>query len=227
MGINTKDMMNEMGAAFAVTWLVFGYTVWTGEAMMSETELVGIGMGGGLMAVAALAVVWMAFAGAHVLPPVTWMHMMTGELDDTDAWMANGLKLAMQIVGGGLALVTMAQLNPEGVTYDESMTEMVDGVATVMAMEAYSFDEMRLLGGIAAGAILWCIHSKTDNPWAMSIGVIAMASYIGAEGSTDMASVLMNKMGDLVPTLLAYLEAGLAVGLGAMLAMKIDENLDQ
>jgi hypothetical protein len=59
----------------------------------------------------------------------------------------------------------------------------------------------------------------------MSIGVIAMASYIGAEGSTDMASMLMNKMGDLVPTLLAYIEAGLAVGLGAMLAMKIDENL--
>ena len=232
MGMDTKDMMNEMGAAFAVTWLVFGYTVWDGGTDFASaegaTELIGLGMmEGGIMAVAALAVVWMAFAGAHILPPVTWMHMMTGELDDTDAWMANGLKLAMQIVGGGLALVTMAQLNPEGVTYDQSMTEVVDGVATVMAMEAYSFDEMRLLGGIAAGAILWCIHSKTDNPWAMSIGVIAMASYIGAEGSTDMASVLMNEMGDLVPTLLAYLEAGLAVGLGAMLAMKIDENLDQ
>ena len=225
MGINTKDMMNEMGAAFAVTWLVFGYTVWTGDAMTSDTELIGIGMGGGLMAVAALGVIWMAFAGAHILPPITWMHIMTGDLSDKDAWLSNGLKLAMQIVGGVLALVTMAQINTGGVTYDESMTEMVDGVATVMAMEAYSFDEMRLLGGIAAGAILWCIHTKTENAWAMSIGVIAMASYIGAEGSTDMASMLMNKMGDLVPTLLAYIEAGLAVGLGAMLAMKIDENL--
>ena len=218
MAMDTKDMMNEMGAAFAVTWLVFGYTVWNDPAdMTAGTELIGIGIGGGLMAVAALAVVWMAFAGAHILPPVTWMHMMTGELDDTEAWIANGIKLAMQILGGILALVTMSQLNDDGVTYAESMNDM--------AMADWAFDEMRMLGGIVAGAILWCIHTKTENAWAMSIGVIAMASYIGAEGSTDMASMLMNKMGDLVPTLLAYIEAGLAVGLGAMLAMKIDENL--
>ena len=218
MAMDTKDMMNEMGAAFAVTWLVFGYTVWNDPAdMTAGTELIGIGMGGGLMAVAALAVVWMAFAGAHILPPVTWMHMMTGELDDTDAWMANGIKLVMQILGGILALVTMSQLNDNGVTYAESMNDM--------AMADWAFDEMRMLGGIVAGAILWCIHTKTENAWAMSIGVIAMASYIGAEGSTDMASMLMNEMGDIVPTLLAYLEAGVAVGLGAMLAMKIDENL--
>ena len=218
MAMDTKDMMNEMGAAFAVTWLVFGYTVWNDPAdMTAGTELIGIGMGGGLMAVAALAVVWMAFAGAHILPPVTWMHMMTGELDDTDAWMANGIKLVMQILGGILALVTMSQLNDNGVTYAESMNDM--------AMADWAFDEMRMLGGIVAGAILWCIHTKTENAWAMSIGIIAMASYIGAEGSTDMASMLMNEMGDIVPTLLAYLEAGVAVGLGAMLAMKIDENL--
>ena len=218
MAMDTKDMMNEMGAAFAVTWLVFGDTVWNDPAdMTAGTELIGIGMGGGLMAVAALAVVWMAFAGAHILPPVTWMHMMTGELDDTEAWIANGIKLAMQILGGILALVTMSQLNDDGVTYAESMNDM--------AMADWAFDEMRMLGGIVAGAILWCIHTKTENAWAMSIGVIAMASYIGAEGSTDMASMLMNEMGDIVPTLLAYLEAGVAVGLGAMLAMKIDENL--
>ncbi|MDC3299725.1 hypothetical protein OAV20_00635 [Euryarchaeota archaeon] len=227
MGMDTKDMMNEMGAAFAVTWLVFGYTVWMDAAALPAggTELIGIGMGGGIMAVAALAVVWMAFAGAHILPPVTWMHMMTGELDDTDAWMANGIKLLMQIVGGGLALVMMSMVNDDGVTYAQSMTDYASGAVDPSAMEAWSFDEMRLLGGIAAGAILWCIHSKTDSPWAMSIGVVAMASYIGAEGSTDMASMLMNEMGDLVPTLMAYLEAGVAVGLGAMLAMKIDENL--
>jgi hypothetical protein len=230
MGMDTKDMMNEMGAAFAVTWLVFGYTIWDGGTDFATaegaTELIGIGMmEGGIMAVAALAVVWMAFAGAHILPPVTWMHMMTGELDDTDAWMANGIKLLMQIVGGGLALVMMSMVNEDGVTYAQSMTDYAGGAVDSSAMEAWSFDEMRLLGGIAAGAILWCIHSKTDSPWAMSIGVVAMASYIGAEGSTDMASMLMNEMGDLVPTLMAYLEAGVAVGLGAMLAMKIDENL--
>jgi len=216
MAMDTKDMMNEMGAAFAVTWLVMGYTVWTGEAMASETALVGIGMSG-IMGVAALGVAWMAFAGAHILPPVTFMHMMTGELDDTDAWMANGLKLAMQIVGGLLALVMMVELNDNGVTYSESMGGE--------AMADWAFDGMTMAGGIAAGAVLWCIHSRTDNPWATAVGVIAMGSYIGASGSTDMASMLANEMGDLVPTLLDYIVTGVSVGLGALLATKIDEAM--
>ena len=44
MAMDTKDMMNEMGAAFAVTWLVMGYTVWNDPAdMTAGTELIGIG----------------------------------------------------------------------------------------------------------------------------------------------------------------------------------------
>jgi hypothetical protein len=222
MGMDTKDMMNEMGAAFAVTWLVMGYTVWTGDAMASSTALVGIGMGG-IMAVAALGVAWMAFAGAHILPPVTWMHIMTGDLADTDAWMANGMKLVMQIVGGLVALFLMAELNDGGVTYDESMTNTATG--EVEAMAAWSLEAMTLLGGIAAGAVLWCIHSKSDNAWATAVGVVALGSYIGATGSTDMASMFANQLGDLVPTLLDYVVTGASVGLGAMLAMKIDENM--
>ena len=216
MGMDTKDMMNEMGAAFAVTWLVMGYSVWSGAAMASEVELIGIGMGG-IMAVAALGVAWMAFAGAHILPPVTWMHIMTGDLADADSWMANGTKLAMQVVGGALALVMMASLNDDGVTYAQSMGGE--------AMADFAFDEMAIAGGVAAGAILWCIHSKAGNVWATAVGVVAMGSYIGATGSTDMASMLMNEMGDLLPTLLDWLVTGISVGLGALLATKVDENL--
>ena len=216
MGMDTKDMMHEMGAAFAVTWLVMGYTVWDGAAMASTTSLVGIGMGG-IMAVAALGVAWMASAGAHILPPVTWMHIMTGDLADADSWMANGTKLAMQVVGGALALIMMSSINDNGVTYAESM-----GGA---AMAAWEFDAMTIAGGVAAGAMLWCIHSKADNAWATAVGVVALGGYIGATGSTDMASMLMNEMGDLVPTLLDWLVTGISVGLGALVATKIDENL--
>ena len=215
MAMDTKDMMNEMGAAFAVTWLVFGYTVWTGDAMASDTELIGIGMGGGLMAVAALGVIWMAFAGAHILPPVTWMHIMTGDLGDTDAWATNGAKLAMQVVGGALALIMMAEMY-DGPSYADAWPD---------GQEDWAFDAMTMAGGIAAGAVLWCIHSKTDNAWATAIGVIAMGTYVGAEGSTDMASMLMNDMGDLMPVLLDWVMTGVSVGLGALLATKIDENL--
>ena len=217
MGMDTKDMMNEMGAAFAVTWLVMGYTVWNDPAdLTAGVTLVGIGMSG-IMAVAALGVAWMAFAGAHILPPVTWMHIMTGDLADADSWMANGTKLAMQVVGGALALIMMASLNDDGVTYAQSMGGE--------AMADFAFDEMAIAGGVAAGAILWCIHSKAGNVWATAVGVVAMGSYIGATGSTDMASMLINEMGDLVPTLLDWLVTGISVGLGALVATKIDENL--
>ena len=212
MGMDTKDMMNEMGAAFAVTWLVFGMWVIGDDGL----ELVGIGMGG-IMTVAALGVAWMAFAGAHILPPVTWMHIMTGDLADTDSWIANGTKLAMQVVGGALALIMMAEMNADHVTYAQAS----GGVA----MAAFEFDEMAIAGGVAAGAILWCIHSKAGNVWATAVGVVAMGSYIGATGSTDMASMLINEMGDLVPTLLDWLVTGISVGLGALVATKIDENL--
>jgi hypothetical protein len=40
-----------------------------------------------------------------------------------------------------------------------------------------------------------------------------------------MASMLMNEMGDLLPTLLDWLVTGISVGLGALVATKIDENL--
>ena len=62
MAMDTKDMMNEMGAAFAVTWLVMGMSV---VNTTGDIELVGIGMTG-IMAVAALGVAWMAFAGTHI-----------------------------------------------------------------------------------------------------------------------------------------------------------------
>jgi hypothetical protein len=218
MGMDTKDMMNEMGAAFAVTWLVFGMWVIGDDGL----ELVGIGMSG-IMAVAALGVAWMAFAGAHILPPVTWMHIMTGDLADTDSWIANGTKLAMQVVGGALALIMMAEMNADHVTYAESMTNSETGL--VEPMTAWAFDAMTIAGGVAAGAILWCIHSKAGNVWATAVGVVALGSYIGATGSTDMASMLMNEMGDLLPTLLDWLVTGISVGLGALVATKIDENL--
>ena len=81
-------MMAELGGAFVVSWVVFG-------------------MGTGTLAGAvALAVVWMAFSGAHVLPVVTWCNMMTGDLGDAEGnWMANGMRLVAQAIGATLAIV--------------------------------------------------------------------------------------------------------------------------
>jgi hypothetical protein len=215
MAMDTKDMMNEMGAAFAVTWLVMGMSV-VGD---NGVELVGIGMTG-IMAVAALGVAWMAFAGAHILPPVTWMHIMTGDMTDKDAWMANGMKLVVQVVGGALALVMMSKMG----NYDNYVTYEM-GVAEGEVTTEYVFDLFTLAGGVAAGAILWCIHTKSGSPWGTAIGVVAMSAFIGAETSTDMASELINEAPHLQGMLMTWIITGVSVGAGALLAMNIDENL--
>ena len=224
MAMDTKDMMNEMGAAFAVTWLVMGMTEVTGVTDAGDpiTELMAgaIGMTG-IMAVAALGVAWMAFAGAHILPPVTWMHIMTDDLADQDAWMANGLKLAMQVAGGGLALWMMSQMS----LYDGYAT-YADGVTAGSVMTEYEIDGFTLAGGVAAGAILWCIHTKSGSPWGTAVGVVLMGSFIGAETSTNMASELMNGMDHIVAMATEWILTGVSVGAGAMLAMKIDEAIE-
>jgi hypothetical protein len=100
MEIDNRAMMNEMGGAFMVSWLVLAAT--------------GLGMDT-LEGALVLAAAWMAISGAHILPVVTWMHMMTSDLSDTDGMMANGLRLVMQAVGAVLALGLMTEFgNLEG-----------------------------------------------------------------------------------------------------------------
>tara|TARA_Y100000741_G_scaffold299698_1_gene240885 strand:- start:518 stop:1012 length:495 start_codon:yes stop_codon:yes gene_type:complete len=164
----------------------------------------------------------MAFAGAHILPPVTWMHIMTGDMTDQDAWMANGMKLLMQVVGGALALVMMTKM---GGNYDNYVTYDM-GVTAGEVTTEYDFDIFTLAGGAAAGAILWCIHTKSGSPWGTAIGVVAMGAFIGAETSTDMASELMNEAENLQAMLMTWIITGVSVGAGAMLAMKIDEAME-
>ena len=56
MEMKMKDIMTELGGAFAVTWLIMGITVATADG----TALVGLGMAtlGGMLA---LGIAWMAF----------------------------------------------------------------------------------------------------------------------------------------------------------------------
>ena len=87
MDIDMKAMKAELGGAFLVSWVVLG---------------MGLGTLGGAVA---LAVAWLAFSGAHILPVVTWCNIMTGDLSDAEGnWMANGMRLVAQAVGALLAI---------------------------------------------------------------------------------------------------------------------------
>ena len=218
MEIELKKWMNELGGAFAVTWLVFGIVVWNDPANMAlGTSTVGLGLAtlGGMLA---LGIAWMAFSGADILPPVTWMKMLsnTDNLSDADAWINTVITLVCQLVGAALGIFLMGQITADYVTY---------ATAHAGGQAAWSFDLWATLGLVAAGAVLGHIHSKVDNNWAMPIAVMAMAGLVNFESAADMASMILNDTGDAMAVAMPWLIDGICVGVGALLAGQIDENL--
>ena len=150
MEIDMNAMKAEIGGAFVVAWLV-------------------VGMGwGSLGAAVVMAGVWMAFSGAHVLPVITWMHMMTGDLSDAEGnWMPNGMRLLAQIVGALLAILMMTEMGAIESTWDQVQP---------------GFDAPDAWGAItmvAAGAIFWTIHTRADSAWVSGFAVMALAGMMG------------------------------------------------
>jgi len=200
MEINWKDNMNEIGGAFLLSWAVFG---------MGNVEFAIV-----------LAVAWMAFAGAHLLPVVTWCHMLTGDLSDTEGnWMANGMRLLAQVIGACLALVLMTEAG--GLD--------TDWVATDMWITEFNGDTLwTVLGLIAAGAIWWQIHTRCESVWASGIGMMALmaAGAMMVTGAHQMGASITSMGDGIADSLVNWICDGLFVGAGALLGVKIDEMVD-
>ena len=182
--VDTDTMMNEMGGAFMLSWLVVG-----------EMDL-----GGALV----LAAAWMAIGGAHILPVITWGHIMTGDLADSDSWMDNGSRLVAQVIGAVLAVLLL--------TSGES--------SAVEAPEMWAFDMWPALGLIAGGALLWTVYDRCDA-WVTAFVVMALGTMVG--GNMDMASNLMGDGGDIAASASHWVMDGVMVGIGAMASVKIVE----
>ncbi len=181
--VDTDTMMNEMGGAFMLSWLVVG-----------EMDL-----GGALV----LAAAWMAIGGAHILPVITWGHIMTGDLTDSDSWMDNGSRLVAQVIGAVLAVLLL--------TKGES--------TTVEAAVMWKFDMWPALGLIAGGALLWTVYDRCDA-WVTAFVVLALGTMVG--GNMDMAQNLMGS-GDIAAAASNWVMDGVMVGIGAMASVKIVE----
>ena len=186
--VDTDTMMNEMGGAFMVAWLAGGV--------------------GSLEGALVLAAAWMAIGGAHILPVITWGHIMTGDVTDTDSWMDNGSRLIAQVIGAVLAVLLMTKGESSAVA-DPGMWE---------------FEMWGALGLIAAGALLWTVYDRCDA-WVTAFVVAAMvtAGTMSVGGATGMASNLMGDGGDIVNMASHWVADGLMVGLGAMASVKIVE----
>ena len=186
-----KTNMAELGGAFMVSWFVLG-----------ESNAVMMGV--------LLAVTMAAMAGAHVLPLFTWISAMTGDLQDTDAWMGNVMRLVMQMVGAGAALA----LAGEGT---------VEAAADGFAM--WEFDLWPMLTMLAAGAILATVASRCDG-WMTAFAVVILAGHLGAgvSGADGMAAELMGG-GDIVEMASHWIVDGVVIGLGAMLGGMLEDQL--
>mgnify|MGYP001465652789 FL=1 len=197
MEMDWKTNMAELGGAFMVSWLVLGEMGEDGNMLMA-----------GLL----LAVTMAAMAGAHVLPMFTWISAMTGDLQDTDAWMGNVMRLVMQMVGAGAALA----LAGEGTV--EAATE---------APEMWAFDLWPMLTMLAAGAIIATVASRCDG-WLTAFAVVALAGAgalgAGVTGADGMAAELMG--GGAIPEMLSHwIVDGVVIGLGAMLGGMLEDQL--
>jgi len=189
--------MNEIGGAFLLSWAVFG---------MGNVEFAIV-----------LAVAWMAFAGAHLLPVVTWCHMLTGDLSDTEGnWMTNGMRLLAQVIGACLAIVLATEaggIETGWSATDMWITDIADNIWVVLGM-------------IAAGAVWWQIHTRCDSVWASGIGMMALMGAMTLTGAHEMGASITSMGDGIVDSLVNWICDGLFVGAGALLGVKIDEMVD-
>ena len=195
MDIDMKAMKAEVGGAFMLMWVVFG---------------MGLGNIGGAVA---LAVTWMAFSGAHLLPVVTWSHIMTGDLSDTEGnWMANGMRLVGQVVGAALAVVLMTEagaIDTNWAPTDMWIPDIGDNIWGV-------------LGTIAAGAVWWQVHTRCDSAWASAFGLMVLGTWMTMNGANEMGSSLVGALDGIADTAVNWICDGLFVGIGAFLGCQVD-----
>tara|TARA_B100000029_G_scaffold153900_1_gene149206 strand:+ start:2167 stop:2733 length:567 start_codon:yes stop_codon:yes gene_type:complete len=186
--MDMETNMNELGGAFMVGWLATH---------------------GNLEGALVLAAAWMAIGGAHILPVITWGHIMTGDLGDSDAWMANGMRLVFQVIGAALAVMLGAELAAEAPVYE----------AEVM----WEFDMWPAMGTLAGGALLWTVYDRCDA-WVAAMAVMATAGVVAYGGAGDMGAALLNSGdADMAASLANWVLDGAVAGLGALLATKVPD----
>jgi len=209
MEINWKQNMNELGGAFMLSWVLFGGAL---SAGVSLTMTGGLGMG------VALAVAWMAFAGAHLLPAVTWCHMLTGDLSDVEGnWMENGMRLVAQVIGAALAIVLMTEAGDIETGWEATdmwITEIGDVYWSVIAM-------------VAAGAVWWQIHTRCESEWASAFGLMALVGVMTITGANEMGASITSGADGIVDTLANWICDAAFIGIGALIGVKIDEMLPE
>jgi len=218
MNIDMKAMKAELGGAFMLSWVVLALvkTVDSGEVDGAVDLVLGDAwVMTGWMAVT-VAVAWTAFSGAHLLPVVTWSHIMTGDLADAEGnWMANGMRLVAQVIGATLAVLLATEAAP-------AATGALGGAELATAMNVADLQIWGVLGMVAAGAIWWQIHTRCDSAWMSAFGLVALASAMTLTGAHEMGTSIAMGGSEIANVLVNWITDGLFVGIGAFLGVTVD-----
>ena len=208
MEMDMKAMKAEIGGAFLVSWAIFSSTLGSGVFGTVDESYLWMALG--------LAVAWMTFAGAHVLPIVTWCHMMTGDLSDAEGnWMANGIRLLAQVIGACLAVALATEFGDIETGWQP----------TDMWIADIGDNIFMLLGMVAAGAVWWQVHTRTDSAWVSGFALVMFVGALNTDGANEMAASVLGGMDGIVDTAVNWICDGLFVGVGALVGAKIDEML--
>jgi len=208
MNVDMNTMKAEIGGAFLVSWAVFSSTLGSGVFGTANESYLWMALG--------LAVAWMTFEGAHVLPVVTWCHMMTGDLSDTEGnWMANGMRMIAQVVGACLAVALATEFGDIETGW----------TATDMWIPDIADNGFLVLGLVAAGAVWWQVHTRTDSAWVSAFAMVMFVNALNTDGANQMAAAILDGGGGFVDTAVNWVCDGLFVGVGALLGSKIDDAL--
>ncbi len=176
--------------------------------MVSWMVLSGAGLGS-LEGAVLMAAAWMAIGGAHILPVVTWCHMMTGDLSDTDGMMGNAMLLLSQVVGAALAIALMTEAG-----------------AIETGWEAAAWEAPELWGAltmIAGGAVFWTIYTRCDA-WVAAFSLMALAGAMGGmDAAHEMGASLLSGADGIQDVALDWIVDGLLVGIGARVGVMVDD----
>ena len=215
MDIDMKAMKAELGGAFMLSWVVLAVTMMVADPDSGDNVTMMAGNAWSMTLVGALsvAVAWTAFSGAHILPVVTWSHIMTGDLADAEGnWMANGMRLVAQVVGALLAVLLATEAGGiEGASWPADMN--IAGIGD---------DVWGVLGMIAAGAVWWQIHTRCDSAWMSAFGLLALGGAMTLTGAHYMGASIAGGGEEIANVLVNWVTDGLFVGIGAFLGVTVD-----
>ena len=199
MEIDWKDGMAEFWGSVVLTWLVIGGSFGSGW------------IEGGLV----LAVCWAAFNGAHILPVLT-----AGSMFNSQDWEGGLTKIGWQ-VGGAVGVGLLAAITGgDGVPYPEVLE--------------FNTDLGHWLTMFIGGGLVYIVWSSCDLTDLKGLGVAAfavgmaaaagMALTGGADLGTNISGLIDGGSFD-VEGLAMFLANTIVAGLGAVMAVKVNESL--